>query len=191
MRRLPPLSVSSAVRIGGRSPSKATSTTAPITWLMRPTRLLGDISFAGAPPVAEVAVALRARLRGFVSAAVAMSFFLAFDCMRLERLGARDDFDEFGGDRGLAGAVVLDRQAVDHVSGIPGRIVHRGHLGSVEAGLVLEEGAVDLNGNVARKEIGEDLFFVRLIFDSGGRGRLVSRYRMVRFFPDARSNRDD
>ena len=30
--RLPLLSVSSAVRIAGRSPSKATSTTAPMTW---------------------------------------------------------------------------------------------------------------------------------------------------------------
>ena len=39
-RRLPPLSVSSADRIGGSSPSNATSTTAPMTWLMRPVRLL-------------------------------------------------------------------------------------------------------------------------------------------------------
>jgi hypothetical protein len=35
-RRLSPFIVSSADRIGGRSPSKVTSTTAPITWLMRP-----------------------------------------------------------------------------------------------------------------------------------------------------------
>ena len=35
-RRLPLLSVSSAERISGSSPSKVTSTTAPITWLMRP-----------------------------------------------------------------------------------------------------------------------------------------------------------
>src|SRR5512135_2916172 len=124
MSRLPPLSVSSAVRIGGRSPSNATSITAPITWLIRPTRLLGEVAFAPVSPVAEVAVALRVRLRGFVSAAVAMSFFLAF-CVRLERLSARNDFDEFGGDRCLAGAVILDCQAVDHVPGIAGRVVHR------------------------------------------------------------------
>ena len=76
-RRLPPLSVTSAVRIGGRSPSNATSTTAPITWLMRPTRLLGLVTFAGPEPVADVAVAFLARVRGFVSgAAVAISLTL-------------------------------------------------------------------------------------------------------------------
>ena len=35
-RRLPPFMVSRALRISGRSPSKATSTTAPVTWVMRP-----------------------------------------------------------------------------------------------------------------------------------------------------------
>ena len=90
-RRLPPLSVSSADRIGGRSPSNATSTTAPMTWLTRPVRLLA------------CADALRRRggrggllgaafLRGFMSAAVAMS---CLPCLqfRLERFGARDDLD--------------------------------------------------------------------------------------------------
>ncbi len=49
-------------------------------------------------------------VRGLVSAAVAMSVFLAFSVW-LERFGARNDFDEFGGDHRLALAVVLDRQA--------------------------------------------------------------------------------
>src|SRR3954468_12268019 len=153
-RRLPPLSVSRAVRIGGRSPSKATSTTAPITWLMRPTRLLGDCT-TGPDPVAEVASVLPARLRGLVSGAVAMLFL---PCLRvwLERLGARDDFDELGRDHGLASAVVLDRQAVDHVAGIAGRIVHRRHLRTVEAGLVLEQRMIDLHGNVAWQQVAED-----------------------------------
>ena len=48
-------------------------------------------------------------LRGFVSAAVAMSVFLAFE-FALERFGARNDFDQFGRDHGLAAAVVLDGQ---------------------------------------------------------------------------------
>ncbi len=39
-RRLSPFVVSSADRIGGSSPSKVTSTTAPITWLIRPTLLV-------------------------------------------------------------------------------------------------------------------------------------------------------
>jgi hypothetical protein len=39
----------------------------------------------------------------------------SFPCLLcvLERFGARDDFDQFGGDRGLAAAVVLDGQLVD------------------------------------------------------------------------------
>ena len=65
----------------------------------------------------------------------------------------------------LALAVVLDRQAVDHVAGVAGRIVHRGHLRAVEAGLVLEQRAIDLDRDVARQQVGEDLFLVRLIFD--------------------------
>src|SRR5947209_5773218 len=145
-RRLPPLSVSSAVRIGGRSPSNATSTTAPMTWLTRPTRLLGLVMFEGPEPVAEVAVALRLRVFGS-AAAVAMSVFLAFNC--LERLGARNDFDEFGGDHRLALAIVDDAKLLDHVAGVAGRIVHRGHLAAVETGLVLEQRAVVLHRDVA------------------------------------------
>ena len=78
---------------------------------------------------------------------------------------------EFGGDRRLALAVVLDRQAVDHVAGVARRIVHRGHLRAVEAGLVLEQRAIDLHRDVARQEVGEDLLLVRLIFDRGERCR--------------------
>ena len=40
-RRLPPFCVSSAFRIAGRCPSNCTSTTAPMTWVMRPTTLVG------------------------------------------------------------------------------------------------------------------------------------------------------
>jgi hypothetical protein len=54
-----------------------------MTWLMRPTRLLGAIAFALEPAVAEVAVALRVRLRGFVSAAVAI---FSLPCVQLLRV---------------------------------------------------------------------------------------------------------
>ena len=98
-RRLPLLSVSSAERIAGSSPSKATSTTAPMTWPTRPTRLL----------VCAVAVAASRRRRPSARLLAGLgrrrrwpwSVFLAF-VVSLERFGARDDFDEFGGDRGLA-----------------------------------------------------------------------------------------
>ena len=126
------------------------------------------------------ASAFLARLRGLVSgAAVAMSVFLALR-VRLERFGAGNDFDELGGDRGLALAVVLDRQAVDHVAGVAGRIVHRGHLRAVEAGLVLEQRAIDLDRDVARQQVGEDLLLVGLIFDRGERGRAGRRARRRR-----------
>src|SRR5687767_5755589 len=137
--RLPPLSVSSAARIGGSSPSNATSTTAPITCATRPTRLL---VWAGALGVAGAAAFGAAFLRGFASvAAVAMGLSLRFS-VKLERFRARDDFDELGGDDRLALAVVLYRQPVDHVAGVARGVVHRGHLRSVEAGLVLEQSAV-------------------------------------------------
>ena len=61
-RRLPPLSVSSAERIGGSSPSNATSTTAPMTWLTRPVRLL--VGRAAAVAAAALGAAF---LRGLVS----------------------------------------------------------------------------------------------------------------------------
>src|SRR5437588_8324654 len=38
-RRLPPLMVSSELRIAGKAPSNCTSTTAPMTWVTRPTWL--------------------------------------------------------------------------------------------------------------------------------------------------------
>src|SRR5258708_1088856 len=40
-RRLPPFCVSSALRMAGRCPSNCTSTTAPMTWVMRPVWLAG------------------------------------------------------------------------------------------------------------------------------------------------------
>ena len=42
---------------------------------------------------------------------------------------------------------------------------------AVEAGLVLEQRAIDLDRDVARQQVGEDLFLVRLIFDRGRRRR--------------------
>src|SRR3954454_15074398 len=128
-RRLPLLSVSRAERISGSSPSNDTSTTAPITWLIRPLLL--------------VAVA-----------AVAISDSLLSGS--LERLGARDDFDELSGDRGLTGAVVLDGQAVDHVAGVAGGVVHRRHPAALLRRGVLEQRAEYLDGDVAGEELAQD-----------------------------------
>src|SRR5579863_3627032 len=78
-RRLPPLLVSSELRIAGSWPSNCTSTTAPMTWVTRPTWL--------------AAVAIDCLLQS--------EFRSRSDCFR-----TGDDFDEFLGDHGLARAVV-------------------------------------------------------------------------------------
>src|SRR6266581_3185420 len=57
-RRLPPFVVSSAFKIAGRSPSNCTSTTAPMTWVIFPTALVG---VAIGLPLAKVSQRLGAR----------------------------------------------------------------------------------------------------------------------------------
>src|SRR5665213_759751 len=109
-RRLPPLSVSSADRISGRSLSKLTSTTAPITWLIRPLLLvvLAVAIFLSSflfPGEGRGPVFLpRAPAPGF--AEVSLSEAEGPEHMVLQRLRARDDLDQLGRDRRLAGAVV-------------------------------------------------------------------------------------
>ena len=86
---------------------------------------------------------------------------------KLERFRARDDLDELGGDRGLAGAVVLDRQPVDHVARVARRIVHRGHPAALLGRGIFQQRAEDLDRDVARQQLGEDFLLVGLIFDRG------------------------
>src|SRR5919205_768711 len=108
---LPWLSVCSALRIAGSSPSNFTSTTAPMTCVMVPILLV----------------------------AVAMDF-ASLRALCLERLGAGDDLDQFLGDDRLAGAVVLQRQPIDHLAGVSRRVVHRRHARALLRGGALEEG---------------------------------------------------
>src|ERR1051326_2213177 len=119
--RRPWLVVSMALRIAGRWPSKCTSTTGPMTWVIRPTLLS-----MGRP-------------------------------RKLQRLGAGDDLDQLLGDHRLAGAVVGERLAADHVAGIAGGIVHRRHLRAVERGGVLQERAEDLHRDIARQQRVQDV----------------------------------
>src|SRR6478609_4638126 len=114
-RRLPWLLVSSAFRIAGSSPSKATSTTAPITWMTLPTE-----------PTA------------FAAGVAALAIFLP-SFLTSERFRARNDFNQFLGDLGLTLTVVAERQLVDHVTSVARRIVHRAHLGTHLAGDVLKK----------------------------------------------------
>src|SRR5687767_10844846 len=63
---------------------------------------------------------------------------------RLQRFRASDDLDEFGGDRGLAAAVVLDGQLVDQLAGVARGVVHRGHRRALFRRLILEQRAEQL-----------------------------------------------
>src|SRR3954453_15667488 len=145
-RRLPLFEVSSALRISGRCPSKWTSTAAPIPCEMRPTVL---------------APACGAALIGCVMVSSAMvSSVLSGGS---ERLGARDDFDEFLGDHGLTRAVVELRLLLDHVAGIAGRVVHGAHAGALLGGGVLDQRAEDLDRDVARQQRLEDFALLRLV----------------------------
>src|SRR5947199_1642912 len=80
----------------------------------------------------------------------------------LERLGARDDLDELFGNGRLARAVVGDGEPVDHVAGVAGRIVHRGHPRALLARIILEERRIELYCEIARQQSGKDLRLLRL-----------------------------
>src|SRR5207302_4125113 len=81
-----------------------------------------------------------------------------------QRLGAGDDLDQLLGDDGLAGAVVVHREPVDHLAGIARRAVHRGHPGALLARGVFEERGIDLHRQIVRQELGQDFLFRRLEF---------------------------
>src|ERR1700728_4674388 len=145
-RRLPPFLVSMAFRMAGRCPSNCTSTTAPMTCVMRPVWLAG------------VAIKL--------SPSNSLSLYPSvLSCLSpLHSLGAGDDFNQLLGDHGLTGAVVDQRLLANHVAGVSGGVVHRAHLGSVEGGVVLQKRAENLHRDVAGQKPGQDLVFLRLVF---------------------------
>ena len=92
-------------------------------------------------------------------------YLLPSNC--LERFSARDDFNEFGSDRGLTAAVIFDGQLVDELAGVARGIVHGGHRCALFARRIFKERAEELDRKVARQQFGEDFLFVRLIIDSG------------------------
>src|ERR1700722_10485666 len=135
--RLPPFLVSIAFRMAGKCPSNCTSTTAPMTCVMRPVWLAG----------------------------VAMKTISFEFCLRRpsDRLGAGDDFNQLLGDHGLTGSIVDQGLLANHVAGIAGGIVHRAHLRAVERGVVFQQRAEDLDCQIARQQAGQNLVFFRLI----------------------------
>src|ERR1700733_3185875 len=139
--RLPPFLVSIAFIIAGKYPSNCTSTTAPLTCVMRPVWLAG----------------------------VAMKIFSFEFCLKRplrlsDRLGAGDDFNQLLGDHRLTGSIVDQGLLANHVAGVAGGIVHCAHLCAVERGVVFQQRAEDLDRQIAREQAGQNLVFFRLIF---------------------------
>ena len=64
-------------------------------------------------------------------------------------------------------AVVLDGQLLDQVAGVARGIVHRGHLAALLRRRILAHRAEQLDRDVARQQVGEDLFLVGLVVDRG------------------------
>src|SRR3989304_4279495 len=91
--------------------------------------------------------------------------------LSLERLGAADDLHQLLGDRGLAGAVHLQREPGDHIHGVVGRRIHRRHPGAVLSRHRLEEDPEDLRLHVLGEEDLPDLLPGRLVeVAEAGRG---------------------
>src|SRR5262245_42912729 len=91
-----------------------------------------------------------------------------------DRLGAGDDLDQLLGDGGLAGAVENEGEAIDHVAGVARRAVHRGHARAFLGRGVLEQRAIDLDREVARQQVGEDLVLRRLELVDGAAFELAA-----------------
>src|ERR1700694_3158692 len=134
------LLTSRASKSSGWSPaSNSTSTTAPITWLMRPCRSVFFFCFA-------LVFAIR-------------NSFLA----RADGLGAAHDLHQLGRDAGLPDLVCVEGQRVDQVARGLGRILHRDHLGRVLARLVLEHRLENLGLDVPRQQTVEHGLGLRLV----------------------------
>src|SRR5579885_2237053 len=120
--------------MGGSSPSNFTSTTAPMTCAMVPILL---VAMGSRPCVAE-------RRRAS------------------ERFGAGYDLDEFLGDDRLARAVVVDREAIDHLAGIARRVVHRRHARALLGRAVFEQRREELHRDVVGQQLLQNLLFIGL-----------------------------
>src|ERR1700690_2951053 len=81
----------------------------------------------------------------------------------LERLGAADDLHQLLGDRGLPRLVVLEREGADHLLGVLGGRVHRGHARAELARLRLVERAEDRDVDVHGYELLEQRALVGLV----------------------------
>src|SRR3984893_1695778 len=144
-------------RFGSRPGGNSTSTTAPITWLTLPIVSSDVVSFATSP-------------MGF-------SWLRACTGSFLQGRRPGDDLHQLGGDRRLADLVGRQAEFLDDVAGRGGGVLHRDHLGRVEAGLVLQHSLVDLRLHVPGQQLVEHLLRARLVDVVGGLGRALLALR--------------
>src|SRR4051812_16354722 len=115
--------------MAGSAPAgNAMSTTGPVIWMTSPV--------AG-------------------GAAVAMGFQLPPVSRASAGVGAGRDLDHLSGNVGLADLVVGERQVLDEVLGVLGRVLHGDHPAGFLAGLRLEDGLEEPRGDVAWQELVE------------------------------------
>src|SRR3984893_12079390 len=108
----------SALKIAGNSPSKWTSTTAPMTCVTVPILFLAMLY-----NILTKSHKIPSKPPGETS----------------QRLGPGDDLDQLLGDYGLTRPVIVESEPIDHVAGVAGSVVHRGHACTLLAGRVLEQ----------------------------------------------------
>src|SRR5918998_3474367 len=139
--------------MSGRSPSKTASTTTPVISWIRPVLVPSSPS----APFASF------------SLSVAASTPTPFQAVRLscrrsrQSLGPGDDFHDLLGDLGLALAVHLERQIVDHLTGVLLSAAHGGHARAVLGCGRLEQRPEDRDLDVVGDEALEDLLRLRLV----------------------------
>ena len=145
--------VSSAFRIAGRWPSNCTSTTAPMTWVMRPIWLAG--------------VAMNSLLR-------ILSRHRQLTCCQSASAPEMISISSLVIMR-LTGAVVDHRLLADHVAGVAGGVVHRAHLRAVHEAVFSSSARKICTAMLRGSSSVEDLVLVRLVFvgrrRAGIRGR--------------------
>src|SRR4051794_7506250 len=168
------LSTCSADRIDGRSPSNRTSTTAPMIWVIVPTLLW--VVLAAIPQSFSFSVIASAAKQS----ASRNDGPWNLRSKTLERFGTGDDLDQLLRDDGLARAVIIHRQTIDHLAGIARRVVHRGHPRTLFAGRVFEQCGVDLYREIVRQQLGQDFLFARLEFVDRAAERLDRAFRAGR-----------
>jgi len=68
------------------------------------------------------------------------------------------------GDHRLARAVISKCLLADHFAGVAGGVVHRAHARALLGSGVFQERAEYLDRQIARQQVAEDFFFLRLVF---------------------------